>query len=356
MLASKPISRGSCISRSTRRTLRYIRSSRTMKSILAITMSVGTSSTSDASNAKRNWVCFPRQPGFPIGPKQSKPGTELSDEFKDWETRRMTALAGMIDRVDQEVGRLITDLKSNREFENTLILFMSDNGACPYDRTSVGRKKPPYDPSTSWSDSTGWAWARNTPFRFFKQNQFEGGVMSPAIAHWPAGLKRQPGSIVRSPVHLVDIYPTLAEVCEAEIPMEWPKREPTPLAGTSLKPILDGGQLTERPPIHLLFSSDRGLRDGDWKLVSFKGQAWELYNLAEDRTERINLAEKHPDIVERLSAQWHEMAENVLMATKGEQKPVQEGPVKHVNKEWTIYTTPSASTARHQAARKKRRK
>lgn len=286
-------------------------------------------------------------------PKAIPAWSELSDEMKDWETRRMTALAGMIDRVDQEVGRLITDLKENDELDNTLIVFVSDNGACPYDRTSTGRNKPPYDPSTYWSDTTGWAWARNTPFRFFKQNQFEGGVMSPAIVHWPAGLKQESGSIVRSPAHLVDIYPTLADVCDAEIPTEWPDREPTPLAGTSLKSILDGGQLTERPAIHLLFNQDRGLRDGDWKLVSFKSQAWELYNLATDRTERENLADKHPDIVERMSALWHDMAENVLMTPKKERTPVKSGPVEHFNKEWTIYTNPAASTERHQQGRKK---
>lgn len=281
--------------------------------------------------------------------------SEMNPQMKDWETRRMTALAGMIDRVDQEVGRLLGDLEANGELDNTLIMFMSDNGACPYDRTSVGRQKPPYDPATSWSDSTGWAWARNTPFRFFKQNQYEGGTMSPFIVHWPAGLKQESGSIVRSPAHLVDLYPTLAEVCEAEVPMEWPNREPTPLAGTSIKPILDGGELTERPPIHLLFSSDRGLRDGDWKLVSFKGQAWELYNLAEDRTETNNLAKTHPEIVERMSAMWHEMAENDLMVPKRANKPVADGPVSYTNKEWTIYTSPAASTERHQAGRKKRR-
>lgn len=288
-------------------------------------------------------------------PEAIKAWDELSPDFRDWETRRMTALAGMIDRVDQELGRLLDNIKANNELDNTLVLFMSDNGACPFDRSSIGRQKPPYDPSTSWSDSTGWAWARNTPFRFFKQNQYEGGTMTPFIVHWPAGLKQPDGSIVRDAAHLVDIYPTLADVCEADIPMEWPDREPTPLAGTSLKPILDGGSLSERPPIHLLFSSDRGLRDGDWKLVSFKSQAWELYNLAEDRTERNNLADKHPEIVERMSAMWHEIAESDLMVPKRTNKPVKAGPVVHANKEWTIYTHPGASTEAKAKARKSRR-
>jgi len=269
---------------------------------------------------------------------------DLSTDFQDWESRRMTALAGMIDRVDQEIGRLLTDLEKHQELDNTLILFVSDNGACPYDRTSSGRDRPPYDSSTSWSDSTGWAWARNTPFRFFKQNQFEGGVMSPAIVHWPAGLNRERGDITEEPVHLVDIYPTLAECCVATIPMTWPDRKPTPLAGISLAPLLLGSPLPQRPPIHLMYANDRGFRDGDWKLVSFRGQAWELYNIAEDRTEMHNLAEKFPKRVKSMSAKWHELTAKVLQAPDREQQPVLSGPVRHENREWTIYSYPGAST------------
>ncbi|MEI6536241.1 MAG: sulfatase-like hydrolase/transferase, partial [Verrucomicrobiaceae bacterium] len=133
-------------------------------------------------------------------------------EMRNWEARRMAAYAALIDRVDQEIGRLVADLKSKGEFENTLIMFFSDNGACPYDRHTVGRDSEPYNPSTNWSDSTGWAWARNSPFRYYKQNQFEGGIATPAIMHWPAGLKTRPGSIVHSPAHLVDVLPTVAEL------------------------------------------------------------------------------------------------------------------------------------------------
>lgn len=269
---------------------------------------------------------------------------ELSTDFQDWESRRMTALAGMIDRVDQEIGRLLKDLEAHHEMDNTFILFVSDNGACPYDRASIGGDKPPYDASTNWSDSTGWAWARNTPFRFFKQNQFEGGVMSPAIVHWPAGLGQAAGDITEAPAHLVDIYPTLAEACTAKIPMSWPDRKPTPLAGMSLMPLLTGSPSPPRPPIHLLFARDRGLRDGDWKLVSFRGQAWELYNLAEDRTEMHNLADEFPERVASMSATWHELTANDLQAPASEQQPVLPGPVRYENREWTIYSSPEAST------------
>ncbi|MCX7006138.1 MAG: sulfatase-like hydrolase/transferase, partial [Kiritimatiellaeota bacterium] len=111
----------------------------------------------------------------------------LTPEMRAWEARRMAAYAGLIDRVDQELGRLFADLQKHGEFENTLVIFLSDNGACPYDRHSVGRELEPYNPESHWSDSTGWAWARNSPFRYYKQNQFEGGIATPAIFHWPAG-------------------------------------------------------------------------------------------------------------------------------------------------------------------------
>jgi arylsulfatase A-like enzyme len=262
----------------------------------------------------------------------------LTPELQNWEARRMAAYAALIDRIDQELGRLVASLKAKDELDNTLILFFSDNGACPYDRRSQGIDKEPYDGTTSWSDSTGWAWARNSPFRYYKQNQFEGGITSPAVVHWPAGLKTPPGSLIRTPAHLVDILPTLADVTGAKIPSTFPGRDPSPLAGVSLKPLFDTQPLPARPPIHLLFGSDRGLRDGDWKLVSFQSEPWELYNLAEDRTELNNLAAKHPDILNRMVAQWHDMAQNTLHATTKETAPVATTATGHIHREWSNYS------------------
>ena len=280
----------------------------------------------------------------------------LTPEMRAWEARRMAAYAGLIDRVDQELGRLFADLQKHGEFENTLVVFLSDNGACPYDRRSVGRELEPYNSESHWSDSTGWAWARNSPFRYYKQNQFEGGIATPAIFHWPAGLKTKPGALVDSPAHLVDVLPTLADICGAKIPATWPGREPSPLAGISLKPILDGQSLTSRPPIHLLFSSDRGLRDGDWKLVSFQSEPWELYNLAQDRTELHDVAAQHPDIVKRMEQQWTDMAKNVLQAPAREYQPVAATTsLPHKHGQWTDYASLDASAARHDAAKQKKR-
>lgn len=262
---------------------------------------------------------------------------DLPESTRDWEARRMTALAALIDRIDQEMGRLIQNLEAKGELDNTLILFFSDNGSCPYDRNNLGKDKQPYDPSSKWTDSTGWAWARNSPFRYYKQNQFEGGIATPAIAHWPGGIKQAKGTLVHEPAHLVDVLPTLADLAGTKRPDSWPDRELRPLAGISLRPIFEGGTLGTRPPIHLLHAKDRGLRDGKWKLVSFQSKKWELYNIDEDRTELHNLADKHPEIVEKMSAQWHRMALDDLHAPESERKPVTHDGPPHSHREWTRF-------------------
>ncbi len=151
------------------------------------------------------------------------PAWETMEPWRQkYEANRMTTLAAMIDRIDQEVGRLVADLRSHDELDNTLILFVSDNGACPYDRKRPLLDVEPTNGDVSLADSTGWAWARNSPFRYYKQNQFEGGIATPAIVHWPAGLKTEPGAVVRDPAHLIDVMPTLAEMTQCKVPSHGP--------------------------------------------------------------------------------------------------------------------------------------
>ena len=277
----------------------------------------------------------------------------LTPATRNWESRRMAGYAALIHRIDLELARLVADLEESGELDHTLILFFSDNGACPYDRDNRGASKQPFDPSTNWTDSTGWAWARNTPFRFYKQNQFEGGCSTPAIVHWPAGLKTKPGSIDPTPAHLVDVLPTIAEIAGAEIPSSFPGREPTPLAGVSLAPILAGKPLASRPPIHLLFDKDRGLRDGDWKLVSFRSRPWELYHLATDRTECNNLADKEPERVKSMAETWHRMAEKDLMAPAAETRPVATTASPKKNGEWSDYQRANGSNTSRRSTQDK---
>ena len=263
--------------------------------------------------------------------------TKLSAGQRSDESRLMSAYAGLIDRIDQEMGRLIADLEKAGDLDNTVILFVSDNGACPFHRGGATPNTEPYHATTRWGDSTGWAWARNSPFRFYKQNQFEGGISTPAILHWPAGLKQKPGSVVSSPAHLVDVLPTFAELAGAKVPTTYPDRQPSPLAGVSLAPIIAGGQMEARPPIHLLFSTDRGLRDGEWKLVSFQSGPWELYHMPTDRAELHDVAAQHPDIVQRMAKQWHDMTANVLTTQGKEAQPVATAATPKLNPGWSHY-------------------
>ncbi len=257
---------------------------------------------------------------------------------RDYEINRMVTLAAMIDRVDQEIGRLLSDLRDHDELDNTMILFVSDNGACPYDRRKPLLEVEPTNGDVALADSTGWSWARNAPFRFYKQNQYEGGISTPGIVHWPAGLKTKPGSIIDTPVHLIDVLPTLADICDAEIPLEHPTRELRRVSGVSFLPILEGGELERSEPIHLQFSSDFGLRDGDWKLVCFKAEEWELYNLANDRTELVNLADAEPERLQAMVTKWKEMALQVLHSEKlANQKMILSEDPKS-NREWTTFS------------------
>ena len=292
----------------------------------------------DARVAKQKKLgLLPQTPKPSPRPEHIPAWEAMSPWRQSYESNRMTTLAAMIDRVDQEVGRLVNDLRANGELDNTLILFVSDNGACPYDRKQPLLDVEPTNGDVSLADSTGWAWARNSPFRYYKQNQFEGGIASPAIVHWPTGLKAPRGSIVHDPAHLIDVLPTLAEIAGCEIPEHWPDRELRPVSGVSLKPIFEGETLNPRPPIHLLFASDRGLRDGDWKLVSFQNEAWELYNVAEDRTELVDLAKSEPERLQKMIQAWTDMAKNVLQANPKVYAPTSAAKLPHVHREWTDF-------------------
>ncbi|HBU40330.1 MAG TPA: arylsulfatase [Acidimicrobiaceae bacterium] len=257
---------------------------------------------------------------------------------RSYETNRMVTLAAMIDRVDQEVGRLVDNLKKHGELDNTLILFVSDNGACPYDRRAPLLDVEPTNGDISLGDSTPWAWARNAPFRLYKQNQFEGGISSPGIVHWPGGLKTKPGSIVDTPAHLIDVLPTLADLAGTSIPREYPRREVRPVSGVSLRPVFEGEKLNRPEPIHLRFSSDYGLRDGDWKVVSFKGQEWELYNVANDRTETNNLAASEPERLAAMVERWKNMSRDILHSATLANPKILPAQSPKSNSQWTVFS------------------
>lgn len=265
---------------------------------------------------------------------------DLEPATKAWEAKRRAAYAALVYRMDLEIGRLLEDMETHGELENTLVIFFSDNGSSPYDRISTGIDREPYEPGSAWSNSTGWAWVSNTPFRYYKQNQFEGGITTPAIVQWPKGLAVEPGSILHMPLHMVDVLPTVSEITGIPIPETFPDREPRQVSGVSFDSILKGNNPSERPPIHLAYGSDRGLRDGDWKIVSFQSQPWELYHIANDRTELNDLAKENPEILSKLVEKWHTLAEEALFFGQGQRGPVateQTPPGARTHPLWSNY-------------------
>lgn len=246
---------------------------------------------------------------------------DLSEEEKKWDNRRMTAFAGMVDRIDQTTGRLVKFLKEKEAFENTLILICSDNGACPFDRTR-GAEFEPWDSRSYWCYDTGWSHVGNTPFRLHKQNQHEGGISSPLIAHWPAGITAKQGSVTNQSAHLIDFMATAIDLAGTEYPDSWPGRELEPLQGKSLTPILKGEEREPHEFIYFRFSSNRAIRKGKWKLVTHRESQWELYDIEKDGTEMNNLADQYPDKVKELSELWARTAAETDYQPSKNTKPV----------------------------------
>ena len=234
----------------------------------------------------------------------------LSDEDRQWEANRMEVYAAMVDMLDQNVGRIVKFLKQKGVHDNTLILFCSDNGACPFERTR-GRYLKPWDPKSYWTYDASWAHAGNTPFRLYKQNQHEGGISSPLIVHWPKGLKTEPGSVTNQPGHLIDFMATFVDLAGADYPTQVGDRHIDPLQGKSLAPIFRGEVREPHENVYFHFGTDRALRQGHWKLVSAKLGRWELYNMDEDRTEVNDLSNQLPDRVTAMAAEWFQIAEEV---------------------------------------------
>jgi len=260
-------------------------------------------------------------------PDHVKPWNSLTAEEKDWEAQRMAAYAAMVHRMDIEIGRVLDHLKAKGMLDNTLVLFMSDNGACPFDRTR-GREHRPWDPESYWCYSPGWAHVGNTPLRLYKQNQHEGGITSPTIAHWPEGLKAEPGSVTDQPTHLIDVMATALDITGAGYPESDHQGEVAPLAGKSLMPILQGKQREPHDALFFRFGNNRAVRVGDMKLVSFRHSPWELYDLSNDRAELNDLADQRPERVEQLRTRWMRWAEDVNNMPPRQRRPVKDSMQK----------------------------
>ncbi len=244
-------------------------------------------------------------PGFEYE-KGSSPWESLSPEERRKESLRMELYAAMVDRVDQNIGRLIDQLEQADEFENTLILFLSDNGACAEipKVASVDPEAPMGSVGSYDSYGPAWATVSNTPLRKWKSTSHEGGVRTPLVVHWPVGIPSQ-ADWVRDPVHLIDIAPTLLELSGADYPGASGEDDVPPLDGVSLLPAFQGQPIDRDRPLFFEFNKGAAVRDGRWKLVRL-GKTWELYDMEKDRTETNNLAAERPDVVKSLAEAWND--------------------------------------------------
>jgi arylsulfatase len=263
---------------------------------------------------------------------------------KQWEAAGMEVYAAMVDRMDQGIGKLVGELRRTGKLDNTLIVYLQDNGGCAENMGRVAQKNHPNIPRPDkptlprmkptdfaaagsvpaqtrdgfpvrmgdrvfpGADDTyvaygrGWANVSNTPFREYKHWVHEGGISSPLVAHWPAGIKAR-GELRREPSHLIDIMATCVELAGAAYPSDT-----TPLEGKSLVPVFAGKQI-DRDALYWEHEGNRAIRVGEWKLVAKHKLLWELYDIQADRTELSDLASKMPEKVRELSSKWQAWAD-----------------------------------------------
>jgi arylsulfatase len=234
------------------------------------------------------------------------PWTELTDEQRRFQATKMAIHAAMVDRMDREIGRIVRQLREMQAFENTLIFFASDNGASAEIMVRDGGHDPAAEPGSAATYlclGPGFSSACNTPHRRHKTWVHEGGISTPLVVHWPAGISAK-GELRKSPAHLIDFVPTALEAAGIEKPREW-MGEPIPAApGKSLLPGFQKDVVVERESLWWLHEGNRAVRVGDWKLVAAKGQPWALYDLINDRAEQRNLAAELPGKVAELEKVW----------------------------------------------------
>ena len=252
-------------------------------------------------------------------------------ENKEWEVRRMEVYAAQVDRMDQAIGRVVDCLKQTGQYENTLILFLMDNGGCAEGIGRVSRRLyipeltrdgrrvingnipeiMPGPTNTFQSYGIPWANVSNTPFRLYKSFVHEGGISTPLIAHWPAGIAAK-DEYRHQPGHIIDIMSTCVDVAQAEYPQEFKGNQITPMEGESLVPSFTSDSSAERT-LYWEHEGKKAVRKGKWKLVSLYSGEWELYDLERDRTEMNDLASSQPEKAQELQALWDSWAEKVMV-------------------------------------------
>lgn len=278
-----------------------------------------------------------------LSPRDPRVPAWTDAKYKDWEMRRMAVYAAMIDRLDQGIGRILDSVEKAGIADNTLIIFMSDNGGNAEELARGPRTKPPqhshegplhYVPpagqgpcelrmtcagnvpgempgteNTFQSIGIPWGNCANMPFRLYKHYTQEGGISSPFIACWPKGIPATP-----NPVHAVghetDLLPTFLEPAGAQYPKSVAAGPIPAYVGESLTPIFESRRI-DHQPIYWEHEGNKAMRDGKWKLVSRFPESWELYDMEADRTELHDLAAKKPERTKAMAAQWQRWANSI---------------------------------------------
>jgi arylsulfatase len=251
----------------------------------------------------------------PIWPLSPRPADvpawdSLSDADRDRFDSIMAVYAAMIECIDTSVGRLVAGLRDRGVLDDTLILFLSDNGGnAESGPRGLAEGDPIGGPHSRVFLGMGWATLANTPFRRYKHFTHEGGIATPLIAHWPAGIAAdRRGGIEPAPGHVIDVMPTLVEVCDATYPAEHRGHHTLPCEGTSLVPAFAGQPIHRWKPIFWEHEGNKAIRSGRWKAVLKHGGPWELYDMEADRTELRDLAAERTAVRDLLVNQWTEWA------------------------------------------------
>jgi arylsulfatase len=253
----------------------------------------------------KKWKLSPRD-------SQAVSWNSLPDTKKHDLSHRMSVYAAQVDAIDRNIGRLVETLNSHGILDNTLIMFLSDNGCSAeggpggFSRGMEGAEIG--SPLSYASVGLEWANVSDTPYRQYKMNTHEGGIASPLIVHWPDGIERQ-GELEWQVGHVMDLMPTCLDVANTKYPQQRDDQSTVPLAGMSLVPAIKGAAANSRR-LYWEHEGNRSVRDGDWKLVSDHKGKWELYNLREDRTELKELSAAHPQRAKELEREWVEWAES----------------------------------------------
>jgi len=244
---------------------------------------------------------------WPLTPRdRDVPAWEDVDD-KDDKDHRMATYAAQITRMDDGIGRVMDKLRQVGQEDNTLVLFLSDNGAC---HEIVNRGKPGAEIGSAdsfLSYGVGWANAGNTPFRLYKHWTHEGGIAAPFIASWPNVIKRQ-NSLFHQPAHITDIMPTALEMAGAQYPKTFQGNDITPTQARSLLPIFRTQRWSGHEALFWEHEGNRAVHQGNWKLVNRFPDRWELYDLDADRTELKDRSAEEPDRVRAMSSLYEQWA------------------------------------------------